>query len=125
MNVENQTQFGQEHTAWQRQLDLLMQENALMKYRLSEMVDESEEKSFLQMAEYFQNELLLKDEALNKLIKESKNFAEKFQKVKDIPGVEGIIGRQNDLRKRIAQFEKEFLKLSNQFNQKMLREIKH
>jgi citrate synthase len=125
MKVENQNQFGHEHTAWQRKLDFLMQENALLKYRLSEIVDCNEEKGFLQMAEYFQNELLLKDEALNKLIKKLKIFADQFHVQNDRSKLEEIIKSHDELRNCISQLEKEFLHLSNQFNQKMLRSIKH
>ncbi len=114
----------QEHTAWQRRLEFFRQENALLKYRLSEMVDHNEEKDFLQMAEYFQNELLVKDEVLNKLIKEYKNISDTFDEQNDEMISEKIIHRHDELRNRISRFEKEFLHLSDEFNQKMLKSSK-
>ena len=54
-------QFEHEYNAWMRKIEFFSQENALLKYRLSEMVDNNEGNNFLQMAKYFQNELLLKD----------------------------------------------------------------
>ena len=60
MNEKNK-QLLQEQEAWKRSLEFYKQENALLKYRLSEMVDKSEGDHFLQTAEYFQNEFLIKD----------------------------------------------------------------
>ncbi|MEO5648757.1 MAG: hypothetical protein ABIR03_02405 [Ginsengibacter sp.] len=124
MKIVNKNQFMQEHTAWQRRLEFFRQENALLKYRLSEMVDHNEEKDFLQMAEYFQNELLVKDEVLNKLIKEYKNISDTFDEQNDEMISEKIIHRHDELRNRISRFEKEFLHLSDEFNQKMLKSSK-
>ena len=56
--------------SWKKILEDLRQHNALLKYRLSEIVDDNEDRNFLQLAEYFQNELLLKDETLKKLMKD-------------------------------------------------------
>jgi len=61
MKFAKNNQFEHEHKAWQRSLEFFKQENALLKYRLSEMVDNNEEDVFLQLAEYFQNQLILKD----------------------------------------------------------------
>lgn len=124
MKIVNKNQFMQEHTAWQRRLEFFRQENALLKYRLSEMVDHNEEKDFLQMAEYFQNELLVKDEVLNKLIKEYKNISDTFDEQNDEMISKKIIHRHDELRNRISRFEKEFLHLSDEFNQKMLKSSK-
>ena len=124
MKIVNKNQFMQEHTAWQRRLEFFRQENALLKYRLSEMVDHNEEKDFLQMAEYCQNELLVKDEVLNKLIKEYKNISDTFDEQNDEMISEKIIHRHDELRNRISRFEKEFLHLSDEFNQKMLKSSK-
>ena len=117
MKIAIQSQFKQEHKAWQTSLEFFKQENALLKYRLSEMVDHNEEHGFLLMAEYFQNELLLKDELLNKLLKDLHELqsAEKFS--------EKIISRQNKLRNEILQAENKFLHLYNEFNERMQQSI--
>jgi hypothetical protein len=77
------------------------------------------------MAEYFQNELLLKDEALNKLIKESKTFEKTFRPIKSSRMEANESITKDELRDRITQFEKEFLILSNEFNEKIFRGVKH
>lgn len=117
MKIVNHNQYEQEYNAWQRSLEFFKQENALLKYRLSEIVDNNEDDHFLTMAEYFQNELLLKDELLNNLQKNlqelhnSENLSEKMK------------SRQNKLRNEILEFEKNCLHLSNEFNKKMSQNI--
>ena len=124
MKSENQNQFVQEHKEWERRLEFITQENALLKYRLSEMVDVSEDKNFLQLAENFQNELLLKDEKIHKLITELKTISTVFKEVNNPKEKEGLISQHSDLRKRISQFAEQFLHFTNQFNKKMLVRIK-
>ena len=118
-------QFEPESKAWERSLELIKQENALLKYRLSEMVDFSDEKDFVQMAEYFQNELLLKDDALDKLVKELKSFSNEINGQKTNEDSEEIIYKHDKLRSSMAQLEEEFLQLANEFNRKMLENDKH
>jgi hypothetical protein len=118
-------QFEPESKAWERSLELIKQENALLKYRLSEMVDFSDEKDFVQMAEYFQNELLLKDDALDKLVKELKSFSNEINGQKTNEDSEKIIYKHDKLRSSMAQLEEEFLQLTNEFNRKMLENGKH
>jgi len=120
MKIIQNDQIKHEYTSWQRMLEFFRQENALLKYRLSDLVDNNEQSHFLSIAEYFQNELLLKDEALNRLIKTVSELYADLNKItdKDIP--DELIHRQKKLRKDISQFEKKFLDLSNEFNGKML-----
>ena len=119
-------QLEHEYNSWKRKLEFFKQENALLKYRLSEMVDSYEGTSFLQMAEYFQNELLLKDEGLNKLTTSLHEFVNDGEEVRNQERYEEeLIAKQNELRKKFLKFEKTFLSLSNEFNEKMLRTPEH
>lgn len=119
-------QLEHEYNSWKRKLEFFKQENALLKYRLSEMVDSYEGTSFLQMAEYFQNELLLKDEGLNKLTTSLQEFVNDGEEVRNQERYEEeLIAKQNELRKKFLKFEKTFLSLSNEFNEKMLRTPEH
>lgn len=121
MTIIQNNQIKHEHTSWQRSLEFFRQENALLKYRLSEMVDNNDQNHFLPIAEYFQNKLLLKDEALNRLMKSVSEFDIELNKVsgtKKVP--ENFIRQQEKMRNDILQFEKKFLNLSNEFNEKML-----
>lgn len=112
-----------EHKEWQKDIERLRQENALLKYRLSEMVDKDEENRFLQMAEYFQNELLLKDEMLKKLIKDLQEYSNVIEG-KSVLSQE-IINTHGKLRDNILEFEKNFKQFSKEFNEKMLESSKH
>ncbi|HEV2833265.1 MAG TPA: hypothetical protein VGW31_14880 [Hanamia sp.] len=125
MKTFKHNQLEAQNKAWERSLEFIKQENALLKYRLSEMVDYSDEKDFLQMAECFQNELLLKDDALDKLIKELKNFPDKINGQNANENAEKILYEHDKLRNKMAQLEEEFSQLSNEFNREMLKNSKH
>ncbi|MEO9147142.1 MAG: hypothetical protein ABI237_16455 [Ginsengibacter sp.] len=115
-------QFEQEYKTWQTSLDFLRQENVLLKYRLSEMVDNDSENHFLQMAEYFQNESLLKDEGIKKLIDNIQKYLIELNEVKNEKrGERGLIGKQEGLRNKISKCKKDFLTLSHEFSEKMVR----
>lgn len=119
MNEKN-NQLLQEQEAWKRSLEFYKQENALLKYRLSEMVDKSEGDHFLQTAEYFQNEFLIKDEWLQRLshnlhsLQEESNMGAAIQKT--------VL--HDELRNQMAKFEEDFIRLSNDFNQKVFKSIR-
>ena len=128
-NIENQrmdilknNQIEQEHKSWRRTIEFLRQENALLKYRLSEMVDHNEENHFLQTAEYFQNELLIKDDMLKKLIDELQRYTEILKN--NDSSSEKIIPIHRKLRNEITLFQKEYLVLCKDFNEKMLKIFK-
>lgn len=119
-------QLEHEYNSWKRKLEFFKQENALLKYRLSEMVDSYEGTNFLQMAEYFQNELLLKDEGLKKLTVSVQEFVNEAGEMSNQERhEEQLIAKQKELRKKILKFEKTFLSLSNEFNEKMLKIPEH
>jgi hypothetical protein len=110
-------QLKQEHVAWQRSLEHFRQENALLKYRLSEMVDNNEGSKFLQMAEYFQNEFLIVDDMLKNLFKTIHEFSAFFSGLsKEQQICEKTIAEQNKLRNVILQFEKKFFELAKDFS---------
>ena len=120
MSIIQNNQIKHEYTSWQRMLEFFRQENALLKYRLSDLVDNNEQNDFLSIAEYFQNEFLLKDEALNRLIKSVSELNAELNKMTDKNIRDELIYQQEKLRNDILQFEKKFLDLSNEFNEKML-----
>ncbi|MGN6530447.1 MAG: hypothetical protein ACTHK0_01680 [Ginsengibacter sp.] len=103
---------------WAKKLELLRQESALLKYRLSDMVDSDDENLFLQKAEYFQNELLLKDEMLKKLIQEVQLYKDLMENKLHLS--KKIHALHDKLQKDILNFEKQFVILSNAFNEQML-----
>lgn len=111
---------------WQKDLAFFRQENALLKYRLSGMVDENEGSSFLQMAEYFQNKFLLSDRKIEGLFESIRIFLEQFADLKpEEPLNKRVVDRQNKLEQAILQFEDDFLNLVNEFNEKRVTHRKH
>ncbi len=118
MDIVKNNQINHEHMSWLRLVEFFRQENALLKYRLSEMVDNSDDGQFLQTAEYFQNEFLLKDEALKRLIKELQDYSDIIQNKPALSPQ--LINTHNNLRNHILQFEEKYTSLSKEFNEKML-----
>ncbi|HUZ59228.1 MAG TPA: hypothetical protein VMU83_10635 [Hanamia sp.] len=126
MTLINSEQFWQELHSCKIKLEHFKQENVLLKYRLSEMVDNNEDHKFLQIAEYFQNELLIADDKLKKLFNKFDEFSawlRKSENKKELPGE--IITEYNKLMKDIFQFENKFMNLSKEFNEKMFENTRH
>ena len=120
MTSVDSNQFDQEQHVWKIKLEQAKQENVLLKYRLSEMVDNSESSQFLQTAEFFQNELLIMDDKLRNLflkLEEFSRFSQQPKNGKELPG--NLMADYNKLKKDISLFERKFLDLSKEFNRKM------
>ena len=110
----------------QNKLVHFLNENALLKYMLSEIVDENQEKSFLPVAEYFQNELLIIDVLLKKLFNELEKFSGSLRENKNGRlQPEGVAADYNKLKKSFVYFEDKFRRLSKEFNEKMLENSSH
>ncbi|MEO6682849.1 MAG: hypothetical protein ABIN48_08475 [Ginsengibacter sp.] len=116
----NKVKLMEEHEVWRRSLELINQENALLKYKLSAIVDQSEGTHFLQTAEFYQNEFLKNDEWFKRLSADLQSVSAEFNSTsfEEIPvGLQ--IKLQDKLRKEIKHFEQEFFHLSHEFNQKI------
>lgn len=117
MEMLKREQFEHENKTWERSLDFFRQENAFLKNRLSAVVDSKEDKEFLNLAEYYQNQFLLKDEFIRdlkadvneqkKLLKEDLNNDATFLKISK---------KQDKLRNEMNTFEKDFSGLRYEFN---------
>ena len=112
-------QIKHELMSWQRRIEFYRQETALLKYRLSELVDNSDDGNFLQIAEYFQNEFLSKDEALKKLIKDLQDYSDSIKNKETVSP--NALSTHNIIRNDIHQFEEKYSRLSTDFNERMLK----
>lgn len=114
-------QFEMENDSWKRSLEFIRQENALLKYRLSEIVDGNEDGDLLTIAEFFQNEFISNDEEASGLIILIGKFSgELFESsTKNVLSPQ-MIQQHENLRNDIVEFEKNFLQISLDFNKKML-----
>jgi len=114
-------QLKHELMSWLRLIEFYRQENALLKYRLSELVDDSEDKKFLQLAEHYQNEFLLKDDTLKKLLKSVRQYLDWLEDENE--KASDILPHHHILRNEILRFEKDFIRVSAAFNQTMLQAL--
>lgn len=112
----------EENSYNQNALNILKQENAHLKYLLSEMVDKNEDRYFLAMAEHFQNELLKKDEEINNVLKNALEFEtglNHLSKNKTLP--DQVMEKHFEIRGICETLTNEFSKLSNEFQDRMRR----
>ena len=117
MGISKQDQFAHENKTWERSLDFFKQENTFLKNRLSVVVDDKDSEEFIVLAEYFQNQFILKDEFINELKKDvidlGKYIKDNFSNV-DL--INKILKKQDKLRNEISFFEKDFATLKQEFN---------
>ncbi|MFS8082095.1 MAG: hypothetical protein ACMG51_01480 [Ginsengibacter sp.] len=116
-------QVIEEARSWIRRLEFFIQENALLKFRLSEIVDHNENAAALSLAEDFQNEMLLIDGRAKYLKRTILNFSKKIdeEELTYLPAT--YDKKQKRLRENIVIFEKEFLNITNEFNSKLVMAI--
>jgi hypothetical protein len=112
-NIDTYTlkQYHHENEAWERLLNFLKQENAFLKIRLSELLDNSSDKKSLALAEHFQTQFILKDELVDKVLM---NVHEQEKKIRENIA---ILKKRDQLRNEIQQLEKLFFDLKKEFNQ--------
>lgn len=117
--ISKQEQFHYENKTWERLLEFFKQENAYLKNRLAEVLDQSTDKEFLTLAEQYQNRFILKDEFIDELrhdINEQERTLINNFVNKDFVLDSKIIKKQEKLRNEIAYMEKDFPLLKNEFN---------
>ncbi len=119
IKISKAEQYFHEVLTWRRVLEFFKDENSFLKTRLSKVVDQHTDKNFLELAEQYQNNFILKDDYINELRHEI-NFQE--SKLKEaieadlkIPN-KTVLNKQTQLRNEIEFLEKEFTKLKNEFN---------
>ena len=117
--ISKPEQFQFENNTWERLLEYLKQENAFLKTRLAEVLDQSTNKNFLALAEQFQNRFILKDEFIDEL-RHDIHAQDKLLKEQYINKPKTLdpktIKKQEKLRNEMAYLEKDFPMLKNEFN---------
>ena len=112
-------QFYYENLTWERLLDFIKQENAILKNRLSEVVDQLTDKDFIELAEHFQNVFIIKDEFIDELrhdINDHEILLNTLLVATDEKADKKILKKQEKLRNEMEALEKDFTKDKNQFN---------
>ena len=71
-----------ENKSWIRLVEFLIQENAIMKTRLSEVMDQIHDRESLAIAEHFQDKFITKDDVFEHLINDLKIESNKWEMYK-------------------------------------------
>lgn len=71
-----------ENKSWIRLIEFLIQENAIMKTRLSEVMDQIHDRESLSIAEHFQDKFITKDDVFEHLINDLKIESKKWEQYK-------------------------------------------
>jgi hypothetical protein len=115
----NLTQFRFEIEAWIRLIEFLNTENTYYKTRLSQVIDQIQDKENLAMAEHFQNQYIIKDDVYDHFLFSLKEHLQKWKEVqlmKTKEANEEFIKTQKNLRTRIEFVEKDQMVISKDFN---------
>ena len=115
----NLTQFRYEVEAWIRLVEFLNTENTYSKTRLSEVIDQIQDKENLALAEHFQNQYIIKDDVYDHILHSLKQHLQKWKEVQSMQTKEGsqeLIKIQKQLRDQIEFVEKDHMVISKDFN---------
>ena len=122
IKISGLDQYLHENLMWERSLSFYKLENAFLKTRLSQVVDNNTDKDFVNIAEHFHNRLLFTDEYINELFFDLRMQMQLIKK--SLPGNHiqdvAIIGMQDKLRTGMENFEKDVVSLKNDFNNKLI-----
>lgn len=116
VKISKPDQFHHENKTWGRLLDFFKQENTILKNRLSEVVDQTAGKTFLALAEQFQNKFIIKDEYIDELRHDINALDFDLVNRKDNVVDNKLLKRQEKMRNEMEYFENDFSKLKNEFN---------
>jgi hypothetical protein len=118
VKIKEAEQYLHENMGFQRALDFYLQENAYLKTRLAQVLDNNADPDFLPLAEHYQNSFLHNDDCirdmqgdimkLQRLLKES--VAGKAADIKN------LAPQHKKLQHEMGHFEKSFTEQKKQFN---------
>jgi hypothetical protein len=112
-------QFRYETDAWRRMLAFLLQENAILKTRLAELVHESKiSDDFLEMAEQYQNHFIQNDQVINFVRLDIAELDKLLLRNLHENGliIKAIARKQKNLRKELTTLETTFNEIKIKFN---------
>jgi hypothetical protein len=114
--TQNEYQLEAEYKRWEILLSTIKNENAFLIVRLSEVLEQKQDKEFIPKAEYFQNEFITKDE----YIKELENDIRVELQLLVGTGKTGIpvksLKKHEKLRNEITYLQRNFYNLCTEFN---------
>ena len=114
-------QFLHEVQTWDRSLDFYKQENNFLKTRLSHVLDNNSDKTFLAFAEQFNSRFLFMDEYIKDLkrdLSQQVNMLNQFMKGNSTQQTP-LENLQKKLRVEMVKFEKNVTAIKYYFNQQL------
>lgn len=122
LKISGTDQFLHETQTWERALDFYKQENAFLKTRLSEVVDNNSDKIFLALAEHFNNRFLFMDEYIKEFRKDIRmQLGMIKQSLSGNHLQDNVMNNlQARLRGEMERFEKDVYVLKMEFNKKLV-----
>lgn len=113
------TQYMFETSSWIRLMDFLHQENAYLKTRLSEVMDDITNNQHLALAEHFQNQFLVKDDAYDHMKNDLQRHVEKWNQQTMSDETNAILSLRKihtRLKEQIDYIEREHAVLRKDYN---------
>lgn len=114
--TQNEYQLEAEYKRWEILLSSLKNENAFLILKLSEVLDEKEDRDFISKAEYFQNEFITKDEYIKDLENDIRSELRLLGGIKDKVSAK-ILKKHEKLKNEIRYLQTNFSNLRIEFDQ--------
>jgi hypothetical protein len=123
LKISQPDQYQHEVLTWERALEFYKQENAFLKTRLSQVLDQPQGASFLDAAELFNTRFLFADELLSSLMQDIRQQKELLQRSSngDHTHDKPVQKYQHKLRAEMEKLEIDLSTLKQEFNQQLLK----
>lgn len=121
IKISEHDQFLHEVQTWDRSLDFYKQENNFLKTRLSQVLDNNSDKTFLAFAEQFNSRFLFMDDYIKDLkrdLSQQVNMLNQFMKG-NMSQQRPLENLQKKLRIEMVNFEKNVTAIKYDFNQQL------
>ena len=115
-STQNEYQLEAEYKRWEILLSTLKNENAFLILKLSEVLDEKEDREFISKAEYFQNEFITKDEYIKDLENDIRSELRLIGGIKDKISAK-ILKKHEKLKNEIRYLQTNLSNLRIEFDQ--------
>lgn len=124
----NCAQYLFETSTWIRLIDFLHQETAYLKTRLSEVLDEIDDKEHLALAEHFQNQFIIKDDVYDHMKHDLKKHIENWQQyiyTENTPLNQSLLKIHTRLKEQIDYIERDHSILRKDYNAYLINLVKY
>ena len=114
--THNEYQLEAEYKRWEILLSAIKNENAFLILKLSEALEQKEDKEFISKAEYFQNEFITKDEFIKELENDIRGELQLLVGTGDAVVPVKLLKKHEKLRNEITYLQRNFTNLRIEFD---------